>query len=320
MQILRGCLQNFSKQFFVGEFFLFGIENIVLFLKTISHHHYDKSQLQMIYKKISPPAHLKPYVECFYVWESSFLQPLIVESPPSAFTSMVFNYGVSYSVQNLKHQLSAVPQVFLTGQATTSYRLSVFGEIGMVGIVFRPAGMHTLFNLPLGELTDERFDMTEILRGGEIRVLQDKIMEARNLNERISLLTHFLTNQLMKNEHCFDAVDFTANQIVNAKGLVNVSDMMNDLFMCRRQFERKFFLKVGLSPKFYARTRRLGHICYLISGKRKVNWQNVLYDSTYYDQAHFIKDFTTFLGRTPTDYLKNNVELSHFLNQSTVKL
>jgi AraC-like DNA-binding protein len=273
----------------------------------------------MIYKKIPPPPHLKPYVECFYVWESRFSQPLIVESPPSAFTSMVFNYGVPYAVQNLKQQSIAVPQAFLTGQATTSYRLSVLGEIGMVGIVFRPAGMHTLFNLPLGELTDERFEMTEILRGGEIRVLQDKIMEARNLNERISLLTHFLTIQLMKNEHRFDAVDFTANQIVDAKGLVNVSDMMNDLFMCRRQFERKFFIKVGLSPKFYARTRRLSYLCSLMSGKRQVNWQHILYDSGYYDQAHFIKDFTAFLGRTPTDYLKNNVELSHFLNQSTVK-
>jgi AraC-like DNA-binding protein len=297
--------------------FLLGIENILLFLKSILHTLTKASHSsKMIYRKIPPPSHLKPYVECFYVWESRFSQPLIVESPPTAFTSMVFNYGVSYAVQNLKHQSSAVPQSFLTGQATTSYRLLVSGDIGMVGIVFRPAGMHTLFNLPLGELTDERLELTEILRGDEIRVLQDKIMEARNLNERIGLLTHFLNIQLMKNEHRFDAVDFTANLIVDAKGLVNISDMMNDMFMCRRQFERKFFQKVGLSPKFYARTRRMGYLCSLMSGKRQVNWQHILYDSGYYDQAHFIKDFTAFLGRTPTDYLKNNVELSHFLKSS----
>jgi AraC-like DNA-binding protein len=270
----------------------------------------------MIYKKIPPPSHLRPYIECFYMWESSFSQPLIVESPPSAFTSMVFNYGISYAVQNAKHETISVPQAFLTGQATTSYRLSVFGTIGMVGIVFRPAGMHTLFNLPLGELTDERLNITEILRGSDIRELQDKIMEAHNTAERIGLLTQFLNIQLMKNEHRFDAVDFTANQIVDAKGLVNVSDMMSDLFMCRRQFERKFFQKVGLSPKFYARTRRLGYLCSLMAGKRQVNWQHLLYDCGYYDQAHFIKDFTTFLGRTPTDYLKNNVELAHFLKNA----
>ena len=91
----------------------------------------------------------------------------------------------------------------------------------MVGIVFRPAGMHTLFNLPLGELTDERLNIAEILRGGEIRILQDKIIEAQNTTERIGLLTQFLTIQLMKNEYRFDAVDFTANQIVDAKGIIN---------------------------------------------------------------------------------------------------
>ncbi len=52
---------------------------------------------------------------------------------------MVFNYGIPYTFHNLKHQSVAVPQSFLTGQATTSYRLSVLGAIGMVGIVFRPA-------------------------------------------------------------------------------------------------------------------------------------------------------------------------------------
>ena len=122
----------------------------------------------MIYKKFPPPPHLKPYVECFYVWESYFSQPLLVESPPSAFTSMVFNYGIPYSVQNAKYESVSVPQAFLTGQATTSYRLSLSGAIGMVGIVFRPAGMYTLFNLPLGELTDERLNIAEILRGGRV--------------------------------------------------------------------------------------------------------------------------------------------------------
>jgi AraC-like DNA-binding protein len=242
----------------------------------------------------------------------------MVESPPTAFTSMVFNYGNPYTVRNTKYEWNAVPKSFLTGQATTSYNLSVSGTIGMIGIVFRPAGMHTLFNLPLGELTDERIELGQILRGKEMRILHEKIAEASNTDERIGILTHFLNNQFRLNEYRFDAVDFTANQIVDAKGLVNVSNMMNDIFMCRRQFERKFFQKVGLSPKFYARTRRLGYLCSLMSGKRKMNWQHLLYDCGYYDQAHFIKDFTAFLGKTPTDYLKNNVELTHYLKNLEV--
>ena len=273
----------------------------------------------MYYKKIIPPQHLQAYVECFYIWELNALNPLIVESPPSAFGSMTFNYGQRYRVQNPKYDSVIAPQFFLAGQATHTYQLSLLGQIGMVGIVFRPAAMHTLFNLPVAELTNERLPIGDILRGVHIRNLQDKIEEALSNQARIELLIQFLTLQLMQNEHRFDAVDFTANRIITSNGMVNVNEMMTDLFMCRRQFERKFFIKVGLSPKFHARTRRLGYLCSLMSGKRQVNWQSLFFDCGYYDQAHFIKDFTAFLGRTPTDYLKNNVELSHFLNQSTVK-
>jgi AraC-like DNA-binding protein len=268
----------------------------------------------MFYKKITPPQHLQPYVECFYIWEVEAHKPIYVESPPPAFGSMVFNYGTTYSVQNPKYGSVVVPQSFLTGQATAPYQLNLLGKIGMIGIVFRPAAMNTLFNLPVSEFTNERFAINEIIKGNDIRDLQDKIIEAVTHQERLSLLSQFLTIHLMKNEHRFDAVDFTANKIVVEKGIVNVNDIMTDLFMCRRQFERKFFQKVGLSPKFYARTRRMGYLCSLIAGKRQVNWQSLFYDCGYYDQAHFIKEFTSFLGRTPTDYLRNNVELTHFLN------
>ncbi len=240
----------------------------------------------------------------------------MVESPPTGFGSMVFNYGEPYRVQSLKTgNPLLVPQAFLTGQSTSNYALSLLGTIGMVGIVFRPAGMGTLFNLPVAELTNERLNLADILRGAEIRELTEKIAESTTYQERIALLIQFLNFRLLQNEHRFDNVDYAANRIVDNKGIINVSDLMTDLFMCRRQFERKFFQKVGLSPKYYARIRRMGYLCSLMSGKRNVDWQSLLYDCGYYDQAHFIKDFTEFLGRTPTNYIQNNVELTHFLKQ-----
>lgn len=270
----------------------------------------------MLYKKIQPPAHLKPYVECLFIWECAFNQVFKVESPPTGFSSIVFNYGDPYRVVNFKSESpQTVPQAFLTGQSTRNYELNLLGQTGMIGIVFKPASLATLFNLPLAELTDERINLFDILRSPEIVELSEKIVESSTHQLRIELLINFLNLKLLQNEHRFDNIDFASNRIVEARGMVNVNEMMNELYMCRRQFERKFFQKVGLSPKYYARIRRMGYLCSLIAGKRSVNWQHVLYDCGYYDQAHFIKDFAQFLGRTPNDYLQNNVELSHFLKQ-----
>ncbi len=85
--------------------------------------------------------------------------------------------------------------------------------------------------------------------------------------------------------------------------------------MSRRTFERRFFRKVGLSPKYYARLRRIGYACNLIAGKKKVNWPDIFYQAEFYDQAHFIKDFEEFTGRTPQQYLNENTELANFVEK-----
>jgi hypothetical protein len=81
--------------------------------------------------------------------------------------------------------------------------------------------------------------------------------------------------------------------------------------MSRRSFERKFFQKVGLSSKYYARLRRIGYVMNVIAGKKKVDWSSIFHECEFYDQAHFIKDFEEFTGRTPQQYLKENLELAN---------
>jgi AraC-like DNA-binding protein len=36
-----------------------------------------------------------------------------------------------------------------------------------------------------------------------------------------------------------------------------------------------------------------------------VDWPRLALDLGYFDQAHFIKDFKTIVGRTPAEYAKN---------------
>ncbi|MDQ4139062.1 MAG: helix-turn-helix domain-containing protein [Bacteroidota bacterium] len=52
-----------------------------------------------------------------------------------------------------------------------------------------------------------------------------------------------------------------------------------------------------------------------MAGKKNVNWQDLYFDYDYYDQSHFIKDFTEFTGRSPSEYLIGNAELIHYLKK-----
>ena len=271
----------------------------------------------MRYQKIKPAPHLAPFVECYFVWEKSDLLkvPLCIESPPNGFASMVFNYGDAYRVGNDKHPSLLTPPAFLTGQATQSYMLELSGRIGMVGIVFRPTGIAALFGLPMYEFTNERVALADVL-GASFTNLHEQLCECQTTTGRVAVLEQFLNRQLLRRGDCFDRTDYAANLIVDKRGVLTVNELVDDLYVCRRQFERHFLQKVGVSPKYYARIRRVGYLCAQLAKQRwqVTDWHDLVYQCGYYDQSHFIREFTQFIGKRPTLYVKDNAELTNYLS------
>jgi AraC-like DNA-binding protein len=271
----------------------------------------------MFYQKIKPGPVLQAYVECFYIWEHSTapLQTLYVESPPNGYASMVFNYGDVYQVYNSKYSNITVPRAFITGQSTRSYHLHLQGKTGMIGIVFKPAGISSLFKLPMYEFVDERINLEDVI-GKPASYLAEQIQEANSAAQRIEVLEGFLLSQLSRQKATCDRIDYAANQIIHKQGIIQVSELMEDVFLCQRQFERKFLYKVGVSAKYYARIRRISFLCAMLAARRwqVKDWHDFVHHSGYYDQAHFIKEFSAFTGKSPAIYVKNNVELANFLH------
>jgi AraC-like DNA-binding protein len=67
-----------------------------------------------------------------------------------------------------------------------------------------------------------------------------------------------------------------------------------------RQLQRLFKTTVGIGPKLYSRIVRFRMAYEKAQSERKTSWTDVAYDHGYTDQAHFVKDFKTFTGLTPT--------------------
>lgn len=275
----------------------------------------------MIYRKYRPSELLSHYVECYFIWDSEgpMEEAITIESPPNGFCSIVFNYGDSYYLQNKKYEKIQVPKQFISGQNIYSYKLFLQGTIGITGIVFKPAALATIFQLPIFEYTEERIDLYKVFKKQVVDQYVREISAATGEDQRIRVLEDFIMKQYRLQKPEPDYIDEAANQIIEKNGMLQVGDLLKNSFMSRRSFERKFFQKVGLSPKYYARIRRIGYLCNLIAGKKKVDWQSVFHECEFYDQAHFIKDFEEFTGRTPQQYLKENNELANFVEKPVVQ-
>ncbi|MBN8786261.1 MAG: helix-turn-helix domain-containing protein [Terrimonas sp.] len=271
----------------------------------------------MLYQKFSPSPILIPFVEAYYVWtsEGDMVDNMVIESPPSGFCSIVFNTGDAYTLTNKKFDNLNVPGSFIAGQSLYSYSLRLSGIVEMAGIVFKPAGLASLFNIPVYEFTEERIDLRQKFDAATVTRMEQKIKTIAAADNKAKLLEQFVLELCNSNIPVADSIDNAANLIVERNGMLHVNDILREVYMSRRNFERKFFKKVGLSPKYYARIRRISYLMNIISGKKNVDWVQLFNDCAYYDQSHFIKDFLEFTGRTPQQYLDANSELANIVNK-----
>ncbi len=234
-------------------------------------------------------------------------QKLTVQSPPSGFEAVVFNYSDPYRIISAKNDKGWVPRAFYSGQNTGNYQLALTDTIGMFGVVFHPTAFATLFRISVKDTVDQRIPLDDIL-GLEGKQLAQKVLEAKNTFQRVNLVESFLLQKVWLSKLHDNVVDKAARLIGNHNGMLSIKDLLYEIGSSRRPLERKFQEKVGVSPKFYARIRRFAYVSYRLM-YQKASWQQLAYESGYFDHSHFIKDFLFFNRKNPSAYLLNHKEL-----------
>jgi AraC-like DNA-binding protein len=69
-----------------------------------------------------------------------------------------------------------------------------------------------------------------------------------------------------------------------------------------RSLQRLFQTYVGVSPKWVLRRYRLHEAAARIAERPDATWTEVGVELGYFDQSHFIRDFTRAVGMTPVAY------------------
>jgi len=112
-------------------------------------------------------------------------------------------------------------------------------------------------------------------------------------------------------------VNRAAELIRHSKG-IRIEDLPNLIFISKRQLEREFKSKVGISPKHYLRITRINEVVRLLDDNHTTDLSSVAYQCGYFDQAHFINDFKRITGEKPTIFVKGrnrfiaNAGLAHY--------
>ncbi len=96
--------------------------------------------------------------------------------------------------------------------------------------------------------------------------------------------------------------------IIGDPEITKVDDILLQLKLNKRTLQRLFRQYVGISPKWMIKRYRLHEAAEQLAAGSVTDWPKLALDCGYFDQAHFIRDFKSIVGRSPAEYAKSVAE------------
>ena len=195
-----------------------------------------------------------------------------------------------------------VPQMGLTGALERS--VWVTGTAGlMVGVGLMPQGWPRLIKASASDFTNRMGTMNEAL-GTAADLLYLRLHETVECggddNAIYSLLDRVFLSLLREAPE--SKLVAKAHAALQDPTLQTVSDWAEAVDLSSRQLERFALKYFGLSPKRLLRRQRVLRTLAAMRETGEGTWSQAL-DGQFTDQAHFIHEFTYYMGMSPGAYL-----------------
>nr|WP_203687168.1 helix-turn-helix domain-containing protein [Streptomyces sp. SID14515] len=183
-----------------------------------------------------------------------------------------------------------------------------------VQVSLTPLGARALYGMPAAALAHRLVPLDELL--GALGVeLVDRLRAAPTWAARFAALDALLLRALGRGAdggrlpRVRPEVAEAWRLLVAARGRARIGAVAAELGWSRRYLTERFRGEVGLSPKTFARVLRFEHAHELATAHDPLPWADVATVSGYADQAHLVRDWGEFTGRSPTAWRRGEVLL-----------
>lgn len=185
----------------------------------------------------------------------------------------------------------------------------------MMGVQFKAGGGFPLLGFPIGELHNQNVSL-EAAWGKRAGELHQELLQASSPSARFQILEGRLLQQMYGAPEQPVAVKYALAAFERAPHDQAIGAVCEAVGLSARRFIEIFDDHVGMTPKLYCRVRRFQAALNFIGGRAEADWAHVALECGYFDQAHFIRDFRSFAGVTPTTYLIEQSEHPNHLQFS----
>jgi AraC-like DNA-binding protein len=266
----------------------------------------------MNYQTFQPHIDLASLVKCYWTLEvqaknNSERQRII----PDGCIEMAFILGDDIKRYTSEDEFILQPRAMVLGQTIKPFYIEPTGYVNTFAVRFYPYGFANFVASTIKDLANKETPIEILFGEKDSKKLAQKIIQATDTKERIEIIEAFLLDRLNEKATIDKVVKTTVDLLLSTKGSRSINDILKENLSKRRQLERKFLNQIGISPKQLGKIIRLQAALKMLLNQQSENLTQIAYDSEYYDQSHFIKDFKEFTGTNPKEYLSNgNMTLS----------
>ncbi|HMR84613.1 MAG TPA: helix-turn-helix domain-containing protein [Niabella sp.] len=258
----------------------------------------------MNYQTFQPNSYLNSLVKCYWTLEV----PPMPDPPkqrivPDGCMEMIFILGDDIKRYTSENEFIIQPRAVVIGQITEPFIIQPTGYVYCFAVRFYPYGFANFIDTPLKNLENKETPIAQLFKETTALELEQKIIQTADTQQRIKLIEAFLLNRLNEKTTIDNIVQSTIDALFATSGSLPINAILKENLSKRRQLERKFLKQIGISPKQLGRVIRLQTALKMLLNQKKETLTRIAYESEYYDQAHFIKDFRELTGNNPAAFL-----------------
>jgi AraC-like DNA-binding protein len=179
-----------------------------------------------------------------------------------------------------------------------------FRDAGRVfGVKFRPGAFRPFLGHPVADLTGTVLP-AERLWGASATALAAELAATRSVDALVGSVEAFLLARWPAPDPQVELVGQIVSALLHDRTITRVDDVTARFGVGPRTLQRLFRRYVGVSPRWVLRRYRLHEAAAVLAGDNDRPWGEVAADLGYFDQSHFIRDFTAAVGLTPAAYAR----------------
>ncbi len=255
----------------------------------------------------APP--LSEYIECLW-YINDTIQYKRERILPTGMIEIMLNFGAPFRVydNNDTTQFTLNHDAWIAGFQTEYIINEPLAETHMMGIRLKPYGLSLLMDIPAHEFHNQLIDI-DLIWGREVHTLREQLYCLPTPQQKFSHLEQALHKRILSQRDNIKLVEYAVCILKQSKTNLSVRELCQEIGVSNKHLIQLFKSYIGVSPKALSKVFRFQNVLNTIDPKADIDWVDIAMSAGYYDQSHFNKEFTSFTGMSPSQYMLNRQQI-----------